>query len=116
MRIKSFFINSHFFEDGKLDQSKLGDKRNCYSIHNRYFINDKNLSEQEYNVENFKCFLEIVKAETEKGDTRPICIFDFFDRLDEAVDITPFLEPLSALGRQVFVGVSEGYPIERIES
>lgn len=46
-------------------------------------------------------------------DTRPIFIYDYFDRLDEAVDITPMLDALVALDRQVFVAVCGRYrPIE----
>ena len=91
------------------------DERNCYRIQNQYFKENRNLSECDYNVENFLRFLEIVKAETQKGDTRPIYIFDFFERLDEATDIAPFIDLLASIGRQVFIGVGN-YPIERFES
>ena len=60
--------------------------------------------------------IEIVKEETAKGDTRPIYIFNFFERLDDATDITPFIDALADLGKQVFVGVSNTYPLERFES
>ena len=43
-------------------------------------------------------------------DDRPIFIYDYFDRLDEAIDITPILDRLASLGRQVFVAVCAGYP------
>ena len=59
---------------------------------------------------------EIVKEETAKGDARPIYIFNFFERLDESTDITPFIDALATLDRQVFVGVSNTYPLERFES
>ncbi len=92
------------------------DEKNCYSIHNRYFKNDRNLSECDYNIENFNRFIEIVKEETAKGDTRPLYVFNFFERLDETINITPFIDALATLDRQVFVGVSNTYPIERFES
>ena len=91
------------------------DERNCYRIQNRYFKDDRNLSECDYNVENFLRFLEIVKNETQKGDKRPIYIFDFFELLDEATDIAPFIDLLASLGRQVFIGVGN-YPVERFEN
>ena len=78
--------------------------------------NENTLSECDYNIENFNRFVEIVKEETAKGDTRPIYIFNFFERLDESTDITPFIDALATLDRQVFVGVSNTYPIERFES
>lgn len=88
------------------------DEKNCYSIHNRYFKDDRNLSECDYNIENFLCFLEVVKIETQKGDSRPIYILDFFERLDKAIDAAPFLEELASLGRAVFICVSPSCPIE----
>lgn len=92
------------------------DEKNCYSIHNRYFKNDRNLSECDYNLENFLCFLEVVKTETQKGDSRAIYICDFFERLDKSTDITPFIDALASLGRQVFVSVPNTYPLERFKN
>lgn len=43
-------------------------------------------------------------------DDRPIFIYDCFDRLDEAIDITPILERLASLDRQIFISVCSGYP------
>lgn len=97
-------------------RSMKRDERNSYNFFNEYVANENNLSECDYNIENFKRFIEIVKEETAKGDTRPICIFNFFERLDDATDITPFIDALADLGKQVFVGVSNTYPLERFES
>lgn len=49
------------------------------------------------------------------ADDRPIFIYDYFDRLDEAIDITPILDKLSSLGRQVFIAVCSNYPIENLK-
>ena len=108
MKIKIFHTYPPAFAGEKTDF------KNCYDFSIRYAKN--NLSECDYNIANFNLFIEIVKEETAKGDTRPIYIFNFFERLDEATDITPFIDALAALGRQVFVGVSNTYPIERFES
>jgi hypothetical protein len=122
---QSFFVGvkdgDHFSaEKTAATLSKLrklkSDERNSYSFLNKYVENENNLSECDYNIENFKRFIEIVKEETAKGDTRPIYVFNFFERLDEATDIAPFIDLLASLGRQVFVGVSNTYPIERFES
>lgn len=96
----------------KLRQQK-SDERNTYSFSGKYVENENCLSACDYNIANFNRFIEIVKEETAKGDTRPIYIFNFFDRLDEATDITPFIDALATLDRQVFVGVSNNYPFER---
>ena len=47
---------------------------------------------------------------TSRDDDRPIFIYDYFDRLDEAFDITSILDKLASLGRQVFISVCSGYP------
>ena len=92
------------------------DERNCYNFHHKYIRNEYCLGESSFNIENFKKFIEIAREETVKGDTRPIYVFNFFERLDEATDILPFIDLLASLGRQVFVGVSNTYPFERFES
>lgn len=48
-------------------------------------------------------------------DDRPIFIYDYFDRLDEAIDITPILDRLASLGRQIFISVCPGYPEVKYE-
>ena len=95
-------------------RSMKRDERNSYSFLNKYVANENNLSECDYNIANFKKFIEIAREETEKGDTRPIYVFNFFERLDEATDIAPFVDLLASLGRQVFIGIGN-YPIERFE-
>ena len=49
------------------------------------------------------------------ADDRPIFIYDYFDRLDEAIDIAPTLDKLSSLGRQVFIAVCSNYPVEKLK-
>ena len=48
-------------------------------------------------------------------DDRPVFIYGYFDRLDEAIDIAPTLDKLSSLGRQVFIAVCSNYPIEKLK-
>jgi hypothetical protein len=43
-------------------------------------------------------------------DDRPIFIYEYFDRLDESIDITPILDNLVSLGRQIFISVCPNYP------
>ena len=90
------------------------DKRNCYNFRHKYVKNDNCLGESSFNIENFKKFIEIANEETLKGDIRSIYVFNFFERLDEATDIEPFIDLLASLGRQVFIGIGN-YPIERFE-
>ena len=52
---------------------------------------------------------------TSRDDDRPIFIYSYFDRLDEAFDITLILDKLASLGRQVFISVCSGYPEKKHE-
>ena len=121
---QSFFVavkdGEHFSAERTLEviaklRSMKRDDRNSYNFLNKYVANENYFSECDYNIENFKRFIEIAREETEKGDVRPIYVFNFFERLDEATDIAPFIDLLGSLGRQVFVGVSNTYPFERLE-
>lgn len=79
MKIKGFYITSSFFESDNFDE------KNSYNFHYKYIANENNLSECDYNIENFKRFIEIAREKTVKGDARPIYVFNFFERLDAAV-------------------------------
>lgn len=50
----------------------------------------------------------------DKIDERPLFIYGYFDKLDKAIDITPIIDKLASLGRQVFVAVCANYPPEKI--
>lgn len=57
---------------------------------------------------------EFVAKRNEENDS-PLFIYDAFDRLDEAVDVTPKINQLSALEKQVFVAVCANYPVEKMK-
>ena len=42
-------------------------------------------------------------------DGRPVFLYGFLDRLDAATDISPLLDRLASLGRQVFIAVCSDY-------
>ena len=90
------------------------DEKNYYCMEHKYVTNDDYLSESDFQIANFKRFLRIVKCETKRGDNRPIYIFNFFERIDEAADIIPFIDELASFGRQVFISISTNYPEEKI--
>ena len=62
----------------------------------------------------FHDFMETVRRDSEAGDRRPLFLYRFFDRLDAAVDPTPFVKSLAACGRQVFVSAENNYPANRL--
>ena len=63
----------------------------------------------------FEKFLTTLKKDTNNGDFRPIFIYHFFDHIDESVDISPYINKLASLGRQVFIAVCSNYPIEKLK-
>ena len=69
---------------------------------------DELLSESDRILAAFEKF--IVQCENKTNDDRPIFIYNLFDRLDESIDVRPYLDKLSALGRQVFVSVCNSHP------
>ena len=71
------FCNTPDFND------KDCDKRNCYNFHHKYIKNYNCIGESSFNIKNFKKFIALARKETVKGDTRPIYVFNFFERLDE---------------------------------
>lgn len=45
----------------------------------------------------------------------PIFIYDYFDRLDLAIDTSPMLDRLLSVGKQVFIAVCGSYPDEKVK-
>ena len=50
-----------------------------------------------------------------EDDRGPMFIYNYFDRLDEAEDITYILDQLSKFRRQVFIAVCPNYPTEKMK-
>lgn len=50
-----------------------------------------------------------------EDDHGPIFVYEYLDRLDHAIDVSPVLDTLSSLGRQVFMAVCPNYPIEKLK-
>ena len=50
-----------------------------------------------------------------KEDDCPLFVCNFLERLDEAVDLHPIFNALTATGRQVFVAVPHYYEMEKLE-
>ncbi len=63
----------------------------------------------------FEKFLTTLNIDTNNGDSRPIFIYHFFDRIDESVDVSPYIDELARLGRQVFIAVCPNYPTQKLK-
>ena len=59
--------------------------------------------------------LEKLENVLAQEDDRPLFVYNFLERLDEAVDLQPIFEALNASGRQVFIAVPHYYKIEKLE-
>ena len=72
---------------------------------------DARLPESKHLLNEFGSFVNKLSD----NDDRPLFIYDFFDRLDEAIDINPLLDKLSSLGKQVFISVCANYPKQKLK-
>ncbi len=61
------------------------------------------LSESDRQLFDLMKFIEKLSVATKRGDMRPIFVYGLFDRVDEAVDVEPYIKALASLGRQVFI-------------
>lgn len=48
-------------------------------------------------------------------DDRPLFLFNFLERLDESIDLSPIFRALATTGRQVFIAVPRSYTINTLE-
>ncbi len=109
------------FKPGGMDFSRddtdeyLRKIKKCHTNDSNVFVKSKGaadacLSEGDRQIAAFNRFIEQIPD----GDERPLFIYDFFDHIDEAIDVIPYLDRLVALGRQIFVSVGATYPIETL--
>lgn len=98
------------------------------AIHKRRFRNGSNtthifdnrsqsgsfdtLGESDETLRRFQLFLKETQRRSLLGDTRPLFLYNFLERLDEAVDLQPIFEALKATGRQIFIAVPHSYQIK----
>ena len=75
-------------------------------------VGEKALSESCRVIEGFKLWVESCLVNS--TDKRPIFIYDLFDYIDDACDVSGILNMLSAFGRQVFIAVGKNYPINKL--
>ncbi len=66
--------------------------------------------ESERTLRAFERFFSALELATAHGERGPVFIFDLFGRLDERVELTPYLDRLHATDRQVFISAPSGFP------
>jgi hypothetical protein len=59
--------------------------------------------------------LKKLRAVPAKKDAQPLFLYNFLERLDEAIDLQPLFKALLATGRQVFIAVPHYYEIKTLE-
>lgn len=101
------------------------------AIHKRRFRNGSNtthifdntsksgtfdtLAESAETLRRFQNFVKETQRRSMLGDTRPIFLHNFLERLDEAVGLHPIFNALNSTGRQVFIAVPHYYNIKPLE-
>ena len=66
-------------------------------------------------LKRFLVFMQETCRKTVLGDTRPIFLHSFLERLDEKADVEKILELTAAAERQVFIAVPHYYEIKALE-
>lgn len=100
-----YIRNADFMGDNRLAVNFEPDSISFSEDDTREFVDKCN----ERDADNSNVLIKTADISSCKDD-RPIFIYDYFDRLDEAIDITPVLNELASLGRQVFISVCSIYP------
>lgn len=73
------------------------------------------LGESDEILQGFSLFLQETHQRSKFGDTRPLFLYNFLERLDGAVDTGKILTALADTGRQVFIAVPHYYQINTRE-
>lgn len=68
------------------------------------------LGESDLLLKNFYLFLRC-----NLSDDRPLFLFNFLERLDESINLSPIFRALTATERQVFIAVPRSYTINTLE-
>ena len=102
-----FSLNDTHEYESKLRKCNINDS-NIFDL-SKISISE-NLSESDSWLASFEAFIGQLSEE----DCRPIIVYDFFDRIDEAIDTAPYLDKLASLGRQVFIAVCADYSVEKL--
>ncbi len=116
----NFVPNSiEFSKDDTLEFIEKRKNRNVDSSNvfdrSKYNFNVENLPECDKLFTKFKRFVDELKQATANGDDRPIFIYDLIERLDASTDMTPILNELSALHRQVFISFCNSESAWKVE-
>ena len=105
-----YIRNADFMGDNRLAANFKPNSIHFSEDDTREFVDKCN----ERDVDNHNVLIKTADISSCEDD-RPIFIYDYFDRLDEAIDVTPMLDKLASLGRQVFIAVCPNYPIEKLK-
>ena len=86
---------------------------NCNNVFDKMsLIKDMCLSEGDRRLLSFNNFIDRLLPE----DKRPLFIYDFFEYLDESIDVATYVERLIATDRQVFISVCDNYSKEKLKN
>ena len=111
-------IPTHTLEDTDRYRRACGvrqtDSRNLYICGMCPARDDGILSESDRRIAEAKELLRALYSDARRGDDRPVFIYGLFDRIDESVDLTRYLDTLATLGRQIFISTVESAESDRV--
>ena len=98
--------------DKALDEIINTEKNDYFSLSSFGLKNDGYLSEGDLMLKNLDEFIALIENSKIKAS---VFIYGVFDKIDESINIAPFLERLKNTNRNVYISVCKSYPAEKFE-
>lgn len=98
--------------DKELDKIINTEKSDYFSLSPSRLKNDGYLSEGDLMLKNLDEFIALIESSKIKASA---FIYGVFDKIEESINITPFLERLKNTSRNVYIFVCKSYPTEKFE-
>ena len=98
--------------DKELDEIINTEKNDYFSLSSSGLKNGGYLSEGDLMLKNLDEFIALIENSKIKAS---VFIYGVFDKIDESINIAPFLERLKNTNRNVYISVCKSYPTEKFE-
>lgn len=113
MNEHKIFVYQGYDSDKELDKIINTEKNDYFSLSSSMLKNDGYLSEGDLMLKGLNEFITLL--ENSKINASAF-IYGVFDKIEESINISPFLERLKNTNRNVYISVCNSYPTEKFES
>lgn len=112
MKENNIFVYQGFDSDKELDKIINMEKSDYFSLSPYGLKNDGYFSEGDLMLKNLDEFITRIES---SNNNASVFIYEVFDRIDEIINITPFLERLKNTNRKIYISVCNSYHTEKFE-